>query len=186
MKFVIVVDMQHDFVDGALGSDEAFDAYLRARDYIRALEGDDYRVIFTQDTHDDNYLNTFEGKNLPVPHCIKDSFGWKIMGELRNEFANNPMVVEKTTFGSFQLPIDMKEVLMFREDLDEIEIFGLCTDICVISNALILRAAFPNTKITCLANLSAGTTPANHVNALEVMKACQIDVAYIGKAEVND
>ena len=68
---------------------------------------------------------------------------------------------------------------MFREDLDEIEIFGLCTDICVISNALILRAAFPDTKITCLANLSAGTTPANHVNALEVMKSCQIDVAYI-------
>ena len=75
---------------------------------------------------------------------------------------------------------------MFREDLDEIEIFGLCTDICVISNALILRAAFPNTKITCLANLCAGTSPINHVNALEVMKSCQIDVAYIGEAEGND
>ena len=186
MKFIVVVDMQHDFVDGALGSNEAFDAYLHARDYIRSLEGDDYRVIFTQDTHDDNYLNTFEGKNLPVPHCIKDSFGWKIMGELRNEFADNPMIVEKTTFGSFQLPINMHETLMFREDLDEIEIFGLCTDICVISNALILRSVFPDTKITCLANLCAGTTPANHVNALEVMKSCQIDVAYIGKAEAND
>lgn len=186
MKFIVVVDMQHDFVDGALGSDEAFDAYLHARDYIRTLEGDDYRVIFTQDTHDDNYLNTFEGKNLPIPHCIKDSFGWKIMGELSNEFANNPIIVGKTTFGSFQLPIEMRETLMFREDLDEIEIFGLCTDICVISNALILRAAFPNTKITCLANLCAGTTPINHVNALEVMKSCQIDVAYIGEAEIND
>lgn len=188
MKYIVIVDMQHDFVDGSLGSDEAFDAYLATRDYVRSLEGDNYRVIFTQDTHDDNYLNTFEGKRLPVSHCIKGSIGWKIMGELRAEFANSPMIVEKTTFGSFQLPIDMRETLMFREDIDEIEICGLCTDICVVSNALILRAAFPQTRITCLANLCAGTTPANHVNALEVMKACQIDVAYIGRweAKVND
>jgi len=186
MKFLVIVDVQHDFVDGSLGSDEAFDAYMRIRDYLQNVD-ENYRVLFTQDTHNANYLDTFEGKRLPVKHCIKGEHGWKIMSDLRAEFDNAPYVIHKDTFGSFKLPIEMQEILNFNEEVDEIEICGLCTDICVISNALILRAAFPSAKITCFANLCAGTTPINHVNALEVMKSCQIDVAYIAKVgEYND
>ena len=176
MKFLVIVDVQHDFVDGSLGSDEAFDAYMRIRDYLQNVD-ENYCVLFTQDTHNVNYLDTFEGKRLPVKHCIKGEHGWKIMRDLRAEFDNAPYVIHKDTFGSFKLPVEMQEILNFNEEVDEIEICGLCTDICVISNALMTKAQFYNsTPISCDATCCAGVTPEKHVAALEVMKSCQIIV----------
>lgn len=178
-KFVVVIDAQNDFITGNLGSDEALEAYDRIKDYITNWPDNEDVFIFTQDTHEANdYAGSIEGQRV-VNHCRKDCWGWKIPGALRDLFEDNPYTIEKSTFGSFQLPIQMKEVFQFREDMDEIEICGFCTDICVISNALILRAAFPGAKISVLANLCAGTTPINHVNALEVMKSNLIEVRYL-------
>ena len=180
MKYILAIDVQNDFITGSLHTPEAIDAFMKIVKYLaeEIQSFENHCVIFTQDTHNfEEYKDTIEAKNVPH-HCIKNEWGWKIPVALRDLFNGNPYVIEKDTFGSFQLPVHMKDVFLFDPIEDEIEIFGFCTDICVISNALILRAAFPETKITLLANLCSGTSPINHVNAIEVMKANQIEVKY--------
>ncbi|MBQ8719468.1 MAG: cysteine hydrolase [Clostridia bacterium] len=166
MKFLIVVDMQVDFITGALGSKDAEAIVPRVVKKVRDFAG---KVIFTKDTHAEDYLSTQEGKKLPVPHCIKGTAGWQITSEL-SPYAET--VVEKLTFGSTELPEIIKN---FGEEIEEIELCGLCTDICVISNAMILKAAFPEAKITVDGSLCAGVTPESHVTALNAMKAVQIE-----------
>lgn len=167
MKILVVVDMQNDFISGALGSADAVKIVPAVVEKVKNFDG---KVIFTRDTHFEDYLDTQEGKNLPVKHCIKDTDGWQICDELK-DFAND--VVDKITFGSVDLPKVIKEA---TDTVDEIELCGLCTDICVISNAMILKAAFPETKMTVDAKCCAGVTPQSHNNALDAMKAVQIEI----------
>ena len=167
MKYLIVVDMQNDFLSGALGSKAAMAIIPSVVEKVRAFDG---RVIFTRDTHFDNYMQTQEGKNLPVPHCIKDTQGWEICDELK-PFANT--VIDKVTFGSAQLP---SLLLQEKEKIEEIELCGVCTDICVISNAMILKSAFPEVKISVDASCCAGVSEESHNTALSAMRAVQIDV----------
>ena len=167
-KILIVVDMQNDFVTGPLGSEAAQMAAKNIAAHINEYD----TVIFTRDTHGPDYLDTLEGKFLPIPHCIKDTEGWEIIPELINGVSRvkNLYVVDKNTFGTFiweNMPVD--------EDAT-IEICGVCTDICVVSNALIMRAFHPNQKIDCHKDWCAGTNVAAHEAALEVMESCQIGI----------
>ena len=167
---LIVVDMQNDFIDGALGTEEAEAIVPRVLEKIRGFEG---RVIFTRDTHFDNYMDTQEGKNLPVPHCIKDSEGWQIRAEL-DELRTEP-AIDKPSFGSVEL-----SAMLARENAENpigsVTFIGLCTDICVISNAMLIKAAMPEVPVIVDAACCAGVTPESHNNALEAMKMCQISV----------
>ena len=167
MKYLIVVDMQVDFITGALGSPLATAIVSNVVEKVKSFDG---KVIFTRDTHFEDYMNTQEGKNLPVPHCIKNSDGWQICDELK-PYAN--VVVDKLTFGSIELP---KILESFGESIEKIELCGLCTDICVISNAVLLKAAFPEVPITVDSSCSAGVTVESHNTALNAMRAVQIDV----------
>ena len=169
-KLLVVVDMQVDFVTGALGTEEARAIVPKVVEKVRSAIAAGTDVIFTQDTHGQDYLNTQEGRNLPVPHCIKGSEGWAVIPELR-EFTRGRMMVEKPTFGSVALGQAAAAM-----EYDEIELIGLCTDICVISNAMVLKANLPETPISVDAACCAGVTPASHLNALEAMKMCQIAV----------
>ena len=167
MKYLIVVDMQVDFITGSLGS-----ALAKAivPNVVEKIKGFDGKVIFTRDTHFEDYMDTQEGKNLPVPHCIKDSDGWQICDELK-PFADT--VIDKLTFGSIELPKLLKD---FGEPIESIELCGLCTDICVISNAMVLKAAFPEVPITVDSTCSAGVTVDSHNIALDAMRAVQIKI----------
>ena len=167
MKYLIVVDMQNDFITGSLGSAHAAAIIPNVVEKVKAFPGN---VIFTRDTHGDDYLQTQEGKKLPVVHCIKGSAGWQICDELK-PFVEQ--VVDKVTFGSVTLPHILSKQ---GEPIEEIELCGLCTDICVISNAMILKAAFPEVKITVDASCCAGVTMESHNTALNAMKAVQIEV----------
>ncbi len=169
MKILIVVDMQNDFIDGALGTKEAEKIVANVQEKIDTYRNNGDIVIFTRDTHLENYLETQEGKNLPVKHCIKDSFGWQISDKL--DVANST-IVDKPSFGSMELVDFVSKI----ENFTEIELVGLCTDICVISNAFILKAAFPETLISVDSSCCAGVTPESHNRALESMKTCQIMV----------
>ena len=162
--------MQKDFVDGALGTAEAVAIVPNVVEKVKGFEGD---VLFTRDTHPEWYMDTQEGRNLPVPHCIEGQPGWEIVPEL--EKLRNTEAINKGTFGSTMLP---ERLLMMNamEHIDSITLVGLCTDICVISNALILKAFFPETPIAVDASCCAGVTPESHKNALEAMKMCQIRV----------
>ena len=163
MKYLIVVDMQVDFITGSLGSKLA-EAIVP--NVVEKVKNHDGKVIFTRDTHFADYMQTQEGKKLPVEHCIKDTDGWQICDELR-PFVDT--VVDKKTFGSVDLPVMIV-------DADEIELCGLCTDICVISNAMILKATFPEVKITVDSKCCAGVTVESHNTALDAMKAVQIEI----------
>ena len=167
MKYLIVVDMQNDFITGSLGSKLAEMIVPNVVEKVKNYEG---TVIFTRDTHFSDYMDTQEGKNLPVKHCIKDTTGWEICNELK-PYANK--VIDKITFGSVDLPNVIKE---YGEEIEEIELCGLCTDICVISNAMILKATFPEVKIVVDGNCCAGVTVESHQTALNAMKAVQIEV----------
>ena len=167
MKLLIVVDMQNDFIDGALGTPEA----LAIVPYVKQLiENFDGKVLFTRDTHFENYMNTQEGKNLPVKHCIRDTDGWQIHPAL--EALRTTEAIDKLTFGSSALP----EVLAKENEIESITFVGLCTDICVISNAMITKAFFPEVPLFVDARACAGVTPQSHKNALEAMKMCQITI----------
>lgn len=168
-KVLIIVDMQNDFIDGSLGTKEAQDIVNNVVESIKDKK-DDYLVLATQDTHFDNYLSTLEGKNLPVMHCIKGTPGWQIQEDIK-VLIEDKNIFEKNTFGSEDLINYLKEY-----QPDEIELLGLCTDICVISNALLLRAAFPNTPISVIEDCCAGVTPEKHQSALNTMESCQIQV----------
>ena len=165
MKYLIVVDMQNDFISGSLGSEMAKAIVPSVVEKVKHFDG---KVIFTRDTHQENYLSTQEGRKLPVEHCIYGTYGWEICDELMPYVGEN--VIDKITFGSMELPDFLEETT------DEIELCGLCTDICVISNAIILRAAFPEAKIVVDSACCAGVTAKSHETALDSMRSVQIEV----------
>ena len=169
-NILIVVDMQNDFIDGALGTKEAVAIVPKVEEKIREFDGE---VFFTRDTHEICYLETQEGKNLPVPHCIRDTEGWQIRRELDVLRKTEP--VDKETFGSRKLA-EKLAALNDKEEVGSITLVGLCTDICVISNALLVKAALPEVPIIVDAACCAGVTPESHENALNAMKMCQIDI----------
>ena len=167
MRFLIVVDMQFDFIKGSLGSKSAEDIVPYVAQKVKTFDG---KVIFTRDTHFGDYIKTQEGRKLPVEHCVKGTDGWQICDELK-PYADT--VVDKITFGSIELPDILKS---YGEEIESIELCGLCTDICVISNAMILKAAFPEAKITVDSKGCAGVSEKSHQTALEAMKAVQIEI----------
>ena len=169
-NILIVVDMQNDFIDGALGTREAIAIVPKVEEKIREFEGE---VFFTRDTHEACYLETQEGKNLPVPHCIRETEGWQIRRELDVLRKTEP--VDKETFGSRKLA-EKLAALNEKEEVGSITLVGLCTDICVISNAMVLKAFMPEIPITVDASCCAGVTPESHERALEAMKVCQIQI----------
>jgi len=176
-KYLIVVDMQNDFISGSLGTDEAKAILPAVKKKIEETIGNK-SIFFTMDTHFSDYLETPEGKALPVPHCIKDTEGWEIAHDLLDVFESRklkPASVIKNTFGSVELAHILEDIDR-KEKIKEIELIGLCTDICVISNALLLKAFFPGIKISVDASCCAGVTPASHENALDAMKMCQIEI----------
>lgn len=169
-QVLIVVDMQNDFIDGSLGTKEAVAIVPEVAAKLKAFEGN---VIFTRDTHWGNYLESQEGTNLPVMHCMKGTQGWLIREEL--EPYVQKVVFDKPTFGSRELGeylVDLNE----KEKIDSITLIGLCTDICVISNALLVKAFLPEVPVIVDAKCCAGVTPESHKNALEAMKMCQIKI----------
>lgn len=171
-KVLIVVDMQNDFIDGALGTKEAQAIVPAVIAKIREYKGE--KVFATRDTHYENYMETAEGKHLPVPHCIKDTHGWEMNSDVAEALeAVDAEIIDKPTFGSTALVKKVYE-LAKTDDL-EIELIGLCTDICVVSNALLLKANLPETVIKVDEACCAGVTPESHAAALLTMKMCQID-----------
>lgn len=172
--FLIVVDMQNDFVDGALGTAEAVSIVPHVADRIAKGRKDGEHIIFTRDTHQADYLDTLEGKKLPVPHCIEGSGGFQIVAAL-SEYAGENEVINKPSFGSVALGERLLEENK-KETVGKITLIGLCTDICVISNALLLKAYLPDVEIAVDASCCAGVTPDSHRNALIAMKACQIEI----------
>ena len=170
-KYLIVVDMQNDFISGALGTAEAEailpNAVKKAREFSAT-------VIFTKDTHDENYLNTQEGKFLPVKHCIKGTRGWQLAAELQEiQEQKNCLVIEKPVFGSVALAQILLEEYQ-KDRLGSAELIGLCTDICVISNALLIKSYMPELPVTVDTACCAGVSPDKHNAALKTMESCQI------------
>jgi len=168
-KLLIVIDMQNDFIDGSLGTSEACAILPYVAEKINIYQRERYDIIFTRDTHHDNYLNTNEGRILPVLHCIENTDGWQISSVINT---NGAKIVDKASFGSIELADFVAESIR----PEEIELIGLCTDICVISNALILKARLPETVISVDAKCCAGVSPQSHFNALHAMKMCQIQI----------
>lgn len=163
-KTLIVVDMQNDFIDMALGTKEAVAIVPNVKKKIEEYIKNGDEVIFTRDTHHDDYLDTAEGKKLPVVHCIEGSKGWQISSELPTEGCR---IIDKPNFGWPNWK---------NESFEEVELIGLCTDICVVSNALIIKAQFPEIKVSVDSSCCAGVTPDTHEAALTTMKMCQVDV----------
>lgn len=193
MKAVIFIDVQKDFIDGALQNKKAIEVTPKIVDFAKGCVEKGYKLYATRDTHEktkinykyedgkpvfelvEGYLTTLEGKKLPVEHCIEGTDGWMIDNRLMEVLDGKCTFVNKPTFGSF----DLAEIIAEdseNEDLNEIVLCGFVTDICLLSNALLLRAKFPNTKITVMKDLCAGTTDENHEAALTVMQNCQIEV----------
>ena len=170
-KLLIVIDMQNDFIDAALGTKEAVAIVDAVKEKIRSYPAEN--VIATMDTHAENYLETQEGHNLPVVHCVKGTDGWQIRPEIA-DLLKGAKIYEKPTFGSTAMAADLRE-LSEKEEI-ELELVGLCTDICVVSNALLLKASMPEVKISVDAACCAGVTPEKHAAALETMRSCQIHV----------
>lgn len=190
MKVLIVVDMQEDFVRGALGTPEAQAIAPLVGETIEQMADENTVLIFTKDTHYDNYMNTLEGKNLPVPHCIKGTLGHSLVDEVMIAYTNvrhkyrlledviplfDRNVIEKPTFGS----IDLQNTLYTLDDIEKIEeitLMGLCTGICVMSNAILAKATLPEVPVNVVADCCACVTPESHKTALEAMKLCQINI----------
>ena len=169
-KLLVVVDMQNDFIDGALGTKEAVAIVPNVKAKIENFEG---TVLFTRDTHFENYMDTQEGHNLPVPHCIKGTEGWEIRSEL--EALRTTEAIDKLTFGSSELP-EVIAKLNKENPIESITFVGLCHDICVISNVMVTKAFVPDIPVIVDAACCAGVTPESHKNALEAMKVCQVKV----------
>jgi nicotinamidase-related amidase len=192
MKVLIVVDMQKDFVDGSLGTKEAQAIVPLVAETIEQMADPNTVVIFTKDTHYENYMNTLEGKNLPVPHCIKGTAGHSIVDEVFNAYINvigtyadayevypitdiNPIKVDKPTFGS----VELQNILFDINDrigIEEITLMGLCTGICVMSNAILAKATLPEVPVNVIEDCCACVTPESHKTAIEAMKLCQINI----------
>lgn len=176
MKILIVVDMQNDFIDGALGTKEAVAVVPWVVKKIKEFEG---RIIFTRDTHGEDYMETQEGKNLPVVHCVKGTKGWELHPQIEALRKEEP--IDKPAFGSAELgrllaEQDSELKKKGERGIEEITLIGLCTDICVISNALLVKAFLPQVPVTVDEKCCAGVTPQSHENALEAMKMCQIRI----------
>ena len=163
-KTLIVVDMQNDFIDMALGTKEAVAIVPKVQEKICAYAQNGDEIIYTRDTHGEDYLNTPEGRKLPVPHCLRGTKGWKIREGL---YIPGCKIIDKPNFGWPHWA---------EEKLEEVELIGLCTDICVVSNALLIKAAFPDAAVKVDARCCAGVTPESHEAALLTMQMCQIDV----------
>ncbi len=179
MKILVVVDMQNDFVDGALGTKEAVGIVPKVAERIQDFDG---KVFYTRDTHEEDYLDTQEGKQLPVRHCIRGTAGWELCPEIKRlQEEADAQVIDKPSFGSIELGYAirtylMDETVLSEDRMDSVTLVGLCTDICVISNAMILKAFFPEVPVIVDAACCAGVTNERHRNALEAMKMCQIQV----------
>lgn len=185
MRVLVVVDVQKDFVDGALGSMTAQSIIPHMRERIKEYADGDTLILFTKDTHDENYLKTLEGDKLPIPHCVRGTPGWSLIKDISTLadgysnfllYSDGEVVrsrVLKETFGSIKLCEILKK---YEYEIEDIVFMGFCTDVCVISNVLMARAYLPNTWISVDASCCAGTTLDKHLAALEVMKSCQIDV----------
>ena len=180
MKILVVIDMQNDFIDGSLGTKEATEIVSRVVNKIKTFDGS---VVYTRDTHSEEYLSTLEGKSLPIKHCIKNTYGWEInkdvfsAGENKNSGKYLKKIYDKKTFGCVELGNDIEIECAFCDDEEiTIELVGLCTDICVISNALLIKASVPEATIVVDGNCCAGVTPESHNRALEAMKMCQINI----------
>lgn len=172
-RILVVVDIQNDFVDGSLGTPEAVDIVPKAAERIRAFDGDMIYVTF--DTHGADYMDTLEGQRLPVVHCQEGTPGWALAPAVSEALGDRPYrSVVKKTFGTFEIVADLKE--RYPGERIEADVIGLCTDICVVSNVLILRAGFPDAVIRVDAACCAGVTPEKHAAALETMRSCQIDI----------
>ena len=168
---LVIVDMQKDFIDGALGTAEAVAIVPAVVEKVKGFQGD---ILFTRDTHFDNYMDTQEGRNLPVPHCIRGTEGWQICKELQ-PYTEGREILDKVTFGAMELG-SMLQQMHEEEAISSITFVGLCTDICVISNVMIAKAFLPEVPIIVDAACCAGVTPASHENALDAMRMCQVQV----------
>lgn len=172
-RMLVVVDMQNDFIDGSLGTKEAVAIVPKVIEKIKKFKG---QVFFTRDTHQENYLETQEGINLPVEHCIMGTKGWELQEDIAAIAAEKKyMIFDKPTFGSMGLAGCLNGIQKLAH-IDEVELVGLCTDVCVISNALLLKATLPDTKISVDSSCCAGVTPESHENALKAMAACQVEI----------
>ncbi len=180
-KILVVVDMQNDFIDGVLGTKEAQNIVPNVIQKIKKHMQQGETIYFTKDTHTTDYLNTQEGKRLPVEHCIRNTFGWELSTPIKN-LANEvqkgslqPIIFEKPSFGSEILPTTIKNLVQENEEV-YIEVIGLCTDICVISNVVLIKAFLPEAAVSVDASCCAGVTPESHENALNAMKMIQVDI----------
>ncbi len=169
-NILIVVDMQNDFINGTLGTKEAEAIVSKVEQKISGFSG---RIIYTRDTHEENYLDTQEGKKLPVKHCIRNTKGWELSSQL--DRFEKEWIIDKPTFGSTEL-CELLEKENQKEAIDTVTLIGLCTDICVISNALLVKAYLPEVRIIVDASCCAGVTVESHKRALESMKMCQIEI----------
>lgn len=195
MKVLIVVDMQNDFINGSLGTPEAQAIVPLVCETIEQMANKDTVILFTRDTHPENYMDTLEGKNLPVPHCIQNTSGWDINADVLAAFADNKEkyctvasflpycvdhIIDKPTFGSTALQNVLYALDEYRNspggEVEEITLMGLCTDICVLSNAILAKATLPEVSVNVIADCCAGVTPESHTRALEAMKMCQINI----------
>ena len=167
-KMLLVVDMQNDFITGSLGSP---DAQAIVDKVCQKIDNWDGRVCFTMDTHYEDYAESEEGRHIPVSHCVNETWGWQLQEDVAKRRTKESFIVYKESFGSMELP-NIADIL----NVKEFQIIGLCTDICVISNALVLRSAMPDAVITVDASCCAGTSEWNHNAALDVMQKCCIDV----------
>ena len=189
-KVLVVVDMQNDFITGVLGTEEAKAITPNVAQYIRDHADKDTVLLFTRDTHDADYLNTQEGKKLPIPHCLKDTYGWELAPEMeeviydtRDKYSDfdtyfpyvSDHIIDKPTFGSIDLQ-NLLYVLDEEDDVKEITLLGVCTDICVISNAMLAKATLPEATVKVVADCCAGVSPERHNAALEAMDYCQIEI----------
>ena len=180
VDILIVVDMQNDFVTGALGTPEAQAIVPKVVEKIKNWNG---KVLYTRDTHHESYLETLEGKHLPVKHCLQGTWGWKLVDEVDatitdEMYAEDNSVYDKEAFGSYCLMHDLQKTLFWYSDVEinSITLVGLCTDICVISNAIMLKNVLHEVSIIVDASCCAGVTPESHKNALATMKMCQIEI----------
>ena len=167
-KLVAVIDMQNDFICGALSNSDTEKILPAVAEYVKRADEQGAEIVFTRDTHDENYAQTQEGRKLPVPHCVKNTKGWQI-AEALSDYVQN--VFDKYTFGSLLLA-----QYALDNQFDFIDLVGVCTDICVISNALLLKAFLPEAEINVVESCCAGVTPERHRNAIEAMRACQINI----------
>ena len=166
-ELLVVVDMKKDFIDGSLGTKEAQAIVEPVCEKIRSFNGD---VIYTRDTHGENYLDTLEGKNLPVKHCIKDTEGWQIQKDIYEAGSGKTLcVIDKPVFGSVELT-----EIAFIGRYEKVTLIGLCTDICVVTSALLLKTKLKEIPVAVIENLCAGVTPQSHKAAVETMKMCQV------------